>query len=230
MSTGGNGTLGNYLNTTTNVGSFDADYTCCWWMQPSSTAPSQGDGFQVVCTFGDSPGAACTEFYLNQAPSFRQPRLIVVADTVIGGGVVSATAMTFFALVHTAGGASTTVYRGAGNTALTTTVIGGATPTVPTQALQLFNEMGVVNEPLNGDLIGFRAWSVALTAAEVQIEYQGGMKPKTQLGALARFHPLLNATDCILDWSGHGFNFTLTGALSTKTTAPPVSWGAPPLL
>lgn len=232
MSVAGNGTLGKFLSTTTNVGATDADYTIAFWILPVNSAPPAGDGFQTAVAYGDSGGINGNEFYFDQAPNFLQPHYIQApSDTLIGGGVYSTTVMTFTAIVHTAAaGGSTTIYRGNGNAALTTTVVAGATPTVPTQKFQLFNEINTPNEPLNGSLLAVRVWSAALGVDEVQIEYQGGCKPKTRLASLARFHPLLNVTNDTVDWSGNAFSLTATGTLLAGTAAPPISWGAPPLL
>jgi len=106
-------------------------------------------------------------------------------------------------------------------------LIGTATRSVTGRAAATRLEVGGYSTsnlwPMNGRVHSIKAWSAALSLAEIQAEMQC-VRPVRTLD-LHGFWPCFAGTERTDDLSGAGRDFTASGTL-TDEDPPPVSWGA----
>jgi len=238
MSTAGDGTVTKYLQTAADLGAFNGACTVCFFVCPSGDTFGPGtDGFVTILDLGVNGGGGNFDwqFFFDTAPNNHVLHYLnytsgtVTVDQVIG--TLSATALSFVALTHdpAAAGGTTKLYLAAPGGALSlVTTLTGDVWTGTMGNLTLFNWFGDT-EPLNGEMTGWRNWSVVLSQTELENE-ASSIKPKSQISNLVRFYPFLNEPQSNIDQSGSGFNMTKTGTLFTARRMPSVPWGSAPVL
>jgi len=238
MSTAGNGNNTKYLQDNANLGTFNGACSVCFWVCPSGNTFGPGtDGFVTVLDLGVNGGGGNFDwqFYFDISPNnltlhyTNYTSGTPTVDQVVG--TLSATVMSFVALTHdpAAAGGTTKLYLGTGPGSALSLVatLTGDVWTGTMGNLTLFNWFGDT-EPLNGEMTGWRQWSVVLTQTELENEYSS-IKPKSRISNLVRFYPWLNEPQDNIDQSGSGFNMTKTGTLATARRMPSVPWGSPPV-
>lgn len=77
---------------------------------------------------------------------------------------------------------------------------------------------------INGRVSFIKAWSVALTQAEIQTEMHT-IRPQRTANLYGFWPCFPGATERLTDYSGNGYNWTAGGTLADEDP-PPVSWGA----
>ena len=210
------------LSRTTNVLSFDANYTVMAWVYVVTHSGS-GNGACVVSI--DDQTDDVDEFYLD-APDGTNLRLGIV--TLQGGSAAGSTATATFTagswqhvcIVRSANNLRTGYRNGTSEVTHSNSRSGRTAPTAISIGSVLDSDL------LNGRIACIKIWTGALSVAEIQQEI-GTVRPVRTANLWAWLPGFLH-TDTA-DYSGNGYNFTAVGTLATED-GPPVSWGARPWL
>lgn len=227
MSVKGNGTLGNNINFPSAVRSALSPPNS-WSMKiflcPSGGAPSQGDGFQTP--YSSEGGGSGIQFFFSDSPNTQVLHWLNFngADTVVSGGVLSATQVTAIVLTHNAGTNTSIIYRrDAGGTVTSQSIadtIGGG----PWTDALFFNE-GANDEPMNGEEYAIVIWSRVLSATEAANEtYQCRAVTRDSLVVEC---PQPSSATLAIDMSGNGNSATVTGSIASSSLNMPVPFGGP---
>lgn len=219
MSLSNNGTNGNFLQATASLPVLTGDFSYTVW-----AAQSGAGGGGTFVSFEDAGGA----FFLQDGATGGNSPLYEsnVFTTAFPGGNFVNNVWNFYAVVHTsAAGGNTVLYRGTNGAALSTTALGAEAITGVPTTVTLFNEQAN-DEGILGDLLDFKVWSAALSAREVTNQYLS-IFPKSRVGALERWIPMVDSGNGGEAYAGRGKNMTLTGALPVAHSMPPVPWAIP---
>jgi hypothetical protein len=182
--------------------------------------------FTLTCWINLTAGSNKTAVWGTQASS-AQDNYDFDADTTgtnlrvngAGGtlGSFAISAGSWYKTAVVCDGTTTVFYHAAATAALTSD---SGTIGTPSGTLAFFiGANGATASWFNGRIAAVKAWSSALTAADVERELLFYMPQKT--GSLTRFHPFINAQT--RDYSG--LAETLSGGVGATTGAgPPIAW------
>jgi hypothetical protein len=208
------------LSRTTNVISFDANYTVMAWVYVV-THNGAGNGACVVSI--DDQTDDVDEFYLNGATATNLTLGIVTLQGGSAGGDVGSATFTagtwqHVCIVRSANNLRTGYRNGVSEVTHNLNRSGRTAPTAISIGSVLDSDL------LNGRIACIKIWTEALTVAEIQQEI--GVIHPVRMANLNRWTPGFTHTD-IADYSGNGYGWTAVGTLATED-GPPVSWGAAP--
>lgn len=216
----------NALFSVTDNGAFNGDYTVECWLRPSTDV----GGFMGFWAASNAASTLTEECFLEGATTtgfWDNMTSGVFIDTAWPGAVVSRTNATFWAITHSVAAGQSTMYRGNGNAALSSTTFADVQATTIANII-ILNFFSTA-EGVNGDMGSWVLRDAALTQREVENDYQR-LRPWSRMSSVRRFHPLLNVATETVDWSGNAFSLTLFGTLLEGTRFPPVPWSPPALM
>lgn len=217
----------NALFDTANVGAFNGDYTVECWLRPDvDVGPFMG-----FWAAGDATLTGTEECFLEGASGngFWNNSTAGSTDTQWPGAAgIDRTKATFWALSHTVAAGQSTMYRGDNGGALASVTF--ADVQAVTMANMIILNFFSTAEGVNGDMGSWVLRNAALTQREIENDYQR-LRPWSRMSSVQRFHPLLNVSGQLLDWSGNGFALTLFGGPFTEGVKfPPVPWSPPAVM
>ena len=205
------------LRLSSGIFDYNAAYTIMAWVYPVSNPSADMQPFSVAVDGSNldqlRTGAAATSWSVRS----------IVGGTAVATGTASADYTTWqhLAMVRT-DSSNVYLWKDGSQSTASNQAVGGRSA-----ATQLDAGNGRAGTtPLNGRMYALKAWTVALTAAEIAIEMRS-VRP-VKLASLWLWSPgRPGATERLKDYSGNGRTWTEVGTL-TDEDPPPVSWGARP--
>jgi hypothetical protein len=202
----------------TTVINYNAEYTWMGWVYKSARV---GDYQPFLVIDAGSSNADYFTFY-EVAPNLTFACYVAVGSAWTGGDVYGTSAASTWyhaAMVRE----STTSLKFYVDGVLLTTLAANVAARTASTVMTMGNWSG--SEQMNGRIAYVKAWTRALTIAEVVAE-QSAIRPLDTTNLWGWWPIFPGAAERLLDYSGNGRNWTGTGTL-TDEDPPPVSWGAP---
>lgn len=210
---------GTRLRRTTNLPASGASWSICTWV--NLTAGGTGS-YQCIFQLDDAGAVA---LYAGISTGSTGTVLRYYSPTFLGGGAGTAIgqldaggAWTWCCVSHV-GGAGTTCYVAQGGKPIIKTALGTDTFTGTFGALTIGDETNF-DEPMVGLVRGFKMFDVALTDAEAAAEALSFAPTRKDAST---YSSLIQPAGIILDQSGRGRNWTLTGTPTINATNPPIA-------
>lgn len=216
MSARVNGNVANYLSRSSDLLDYNSAYTIALWVRPETVS-----GADNIIVLSHLTSTAYDSLSMSGGVlGIAGANGSFPAGTT--GSTLSAGVYRHVALVRVASN-DLRLYLDGTLDATHTTNIAGRTA-LQRMLLGVWQSAGLgASDPYDGRYAYGKAWSVALSAAEIQQEMRS-IRPR-KLASLYGFWPLRpGATERVKDYSGNGRDWTANGTV-TDEDPPPVSWG-----
>lgn len=203
------------LRVSSGILDYNAAYTIMAWVYPVSNPAADMQPFSIAVG-----GSNLDQLRTGSAATSWSVRSLVGGTAVASGtATVSYATWQHLAMVRT-DASNLYLYKDGVQSTASTQAVGARSA-----AIQLDIGNGRAGTtPLNGRVYAIKAWTVALSTAEILQEMRS-VRP-VRLANLWGWWPARpGATERLKDYSGNGRSFTEVGTL-TDEDPPPISWGA----